>query len=474
MCMSIFKANWSLRVAFAAVLLLAAGSAYSQTSTSGRLRAGAAKVDITRESDLALPTDVIRDHVFTRVILVDDGSTCALLVNVDTAHFDDGLLQETITKAAAATGCPAQNIVISATHTHSATTGARDVTPDSFAPIEKAIVSAAQTAKSRLAPARVGYGTTKLDLNVNRDLFNSKFEWREEPNPDGLSDKTLAVVALIGADEVPIGVYLNYPMHPVNFFMSGVLSADFPGEAARYVEELFDNRAVAVFSQGAAGDQDPKLFLSPSTLFVARRFLSEPRRFVETVGPQPTPWGAAGGGRKPVPPENMAAYKKFIANTSNYVVMLGTQIGSSAVQVMREMRPTDAARIRAAQDTVTCPGRDRVQTPNQPRENVLPEYKDGPDVKIRVGLLRIGDIHFVTVNGEVYTRIAMRLKAESPASQTMMVTVANGRANSGYIYSDDAFGSLVFQVVGSRLKPGCAEAKIVSKAIELMHRSDQP
>jgi hypothetical protein len=35
---------------------------------------------------------------------------------------------------------------------------------------------------------------------------------------------------------------MNYAMHPVNFFQSGVLSADFPGEAARYIEELFDSR----------------------------------------------------------------------------------------------------------------------------------------------------------------------------------------------------------------------------------------
>jgi neutral ceramidase len=127
-----------------------------------------------------------------------------------------------------------------------------------------AIVSAADAAKAKLAPVRVGYGRTHLDLNVNRDLFDSKQEWRQQPNPDGASDKTLSVVEFVGADNVPIGVYLNYGMHPINFYLSGVISADFPGEAARYVEELFDNKAVAVFSQGASGDQNPRLGYSPS------------------------------------------------------------------------------------------------------------------------------------------------------------------------------------------------------------------
>ena len=52
------------------------------------------------------------------------------------------------------------------------------------------------------------------------------------------------------------------------------------------------------------------------------------------------------------------------------------------------------------------------------------------------GSRRIGDIHFATVNGEVYSQIAMRLKANAPASKTMVVTLANGSGNSGYIYSD--------------------------------------
>ena len=65
------------------------------------------------------------------------------------------------------------------------------------------------------------------------------------------------------------------------------------------------------------------------------------------------------------------------------------------------------------------------------------------------------------------------LKAEAPATKTIVVTLANGSANSGYIYSDEAYSHLTFQVIGSRLKPGCAEGKIVSTAIALMHRSGQ-
>jgi hypothetical protein len=44
----------------------------------------------------------------------------------------------------------------------------------------------------------------------------------------------------------------------------------------------------------------------------------------------------------------------------------------------------------------------------------------------------------------------------------MLVTLTNGMANSGYVPTDDAFGRYTFQVLGSALKPGCAESKILN------------
>jgi hypothetical protein len=275
----------------------------AQTPAAGRLRAGAAKVDITpKESDLKVATDSIRDHLFARAIVVDDGATCAVLVGLDLGGAPNQIVDDATARASRSTGCPAQNFIISATHTHSSNTGGLGQGPPLAKTVADAIVEAANTAKSRLAPARVGYGTTKIGLNVNRDLYNSKFEWRQEPNPDGPSDKTLAVVEFVGDDNVPIGVYLNYAMHPINFYLSGVISADFPGEASRYIENLFDNRAIAIYTQGASGDQNPRDFRSGSTFMGQRAALMDPAHgaFIQTVGP-------------PAPPADQASAKGFNA-----------------------------------------------------------------------------------------------------------------------------------------------------------------
>lgn len=488
-------------------VLLAAVSPEAQTSKPGRVRAGAAMVDITpKESELAVSTDTIRDRLFVRAIVVDNGSTCAVLVGMDVGGAREPVMADALPRAVEATKCPAENFLISGTHTHSSNTGGLG---GAGAPTAKtiadAIVSAVTTAKSRLAPARVGYATTKVDLNVNRDLFNSRLEWRQQPNPNGPSDKTLAVVSFIGEDYRPIGVYMNYAMHPVNFYNRGVISADFPGEASRYIEDLYGNGAVAIFSQGPSGDQNPRLterglktIGAPAAAGGGRgaaapavqgagtpagRGAGAPAgRGAGTPAP-PAPAtnsgrgfnpAAAQAGRAPVPAAELAEHKESLARTSAVVVMMGTMIGESAIHAMRnQVTPVDTALIWGGQEVFSCPGRVRRDAANPARENVFPGYDDGPDVNLKVGLLRIGDINFVSVNGEVYTNIGLRLKAEAPAAKTMMVTLANGAAGSGYIYSDDAYHHLTFQVIGSRLKPGCAEGKIVSTAIGLMHKSGQ-
>ena len=153
----------------------------------------------------------------------------------------------------------------------------------------------------------------------------------------------------------------------------------------------------------------------------------------------------------------------------------GAIIGESSINALRYGVPglTDNASIAGAQETFQCPGRDRLDKDDPIREGALPPYADGAPVSIKVGVLRIGDIYLNSVNGEVYNDIAAHLKAEAPAAKLMMVTLANGAANSGYIYSDEAGSHLTFQVIGSRLKPGCAEDKIISTSLSLIGKVGQ-
>jgi hypothetical protein len=444
------------------------------------LRAGAAEVDITpRPVELPVKTDTIRDHLFVRAIVVDSGNRCAVIVGMDQGSTRNEVYDAAVPRIVSSTGCAAENILISSTHTHSgATNGLSGASkPETVA---DAIVKAATEAKSKLKPARVGYGRTTIDLNVNRDLFNSKLEWRQEPNPAGASDKTLSVIEFIGTDYVPIAVYMNYAMHPINFYLSGVISADFPGEASRYIEDHFDHRTVAIFTQGTSGDQNPLLRDWSNWNINAWRGENPPSG-PEQIGAPPAPVkpsnfnpAAAQAGLKAVPDADLAGYRNAIERTGADVAMMGALIAEKTLYLMRhDIQPVANAPIWGGQENFTCPGRDRQDKENPIRENGMPPYKDGPDVNLRVSLVRLGNIYITGVDGEVYTNIGLKLKAEAPASKVIISTLTNGMANSGYIYSDDAYSHLTFQVIGSRLKPGCAEDKIVNSALNLMKKSEE-
>jgi hypothetical protein len=53
-----------------------------------------------------------------------------------------------------------------------------------------------------------------------------------------------------------------------------------------------------------------------------------------------------------------------------------------------------------------------------------------------------------------------------------MATLTNGLALTGYIPHDEAFAQNTFEVVSSRLKPGCAETAIIEGLLDLEQASE--
>jgi neutral ceramidase len=450
---------------FVVLTLFAGHRAFAQ----GDLRVGAARVDITPPSDPASPPSGKYEHekLYLRAIVIDNGSARAALVGADQGGLSEVIWQTASKQIAAELNCPIENIVMSATHTHSGWgaggfPGMRGLKPDPNAPpppIVGQIVDAVRQAKAKLQPARVGFGTGNSYLNVNRDTVDSETHlWTQAPNLEGSSDKTVAVVEFRTPNGQPIAVYMDYAMHPVNGFLAGITSADFAGAASRYVEQAFDDKMVAVFVQGASGDQNP-LYLRAGTNAMASRGGIPITGYVMTREPVEAP--IRDEKVKAVPPD-----PKVRDVLERVMDSEGVLLGEEVIRVISNIKRLEASpSISAEQKTVTCPGRKRTDTA---REGTPGSYEDGDSVSIRLGVLRIGNIALTSVDGEVYSEIAKRLKRESPMANTFMVTLANGAANSGYIPNDTAFGALTFQVLGSRLKPGCAETAIVNGLSDLI------
>jgi hypothetical protein len=307
----------------------------------------------------------------------------------------------------------------------------------------------------------MGYGTGVSYINVNRQIVDPQTgRWWEGPNYDGPSDKTVAVMKFETAAGEPIAVYYNYAVHAVLAGQLDQVSADIPGAASRYVEDSFDGAVVALWSSGAAGDQNPIYFQQTYDLRDIR-IKDYARRGVDISNAMP-PGGEGLNRQDPTVARLMNQQRQMVSS-------MGQFLGEEVLHVMRGIVRADrAVPLHGGFVTVSCPGRERT---NQGRAGFEGTYQDGPPVELRLGLLRVGDVMIGAVNGEVFNPIAQRLKRESPYKATMMATLTNGAARSGYIPDDESFGKYTFEVLSSRLKPGCAESAIVNGILGLIEGS---
>ncbi len=232
-------------------------------------------------------------------------------------------------------------------------------------------------------------------------------------NPEGVSDKTVAVIRFDTVSGQPIAIYANYAVHgtvlgPGNF----QVSSDLPGAASRAVEKHYGDSVVAPWTSGAAGDQDP--IYRTGTDF-----------------------------------RNVAA--------------LGQILADEIVRVSGSITTSEPGRLRGFQKTISCPGKRTVQPPGPNREY---QIEDADPVSIRLSLLMIHDIALAGVSGEVLTNIGLRLKRESSLNRTILVTHTNG--SSGYLPDDAAYDQVSYEIITTRVKRGCAEDGIVNGFREMM------
>ncbi len=418
------------RVALYCCTLLLALASAAVPADLGSLRAGASRVDITPASDAALPMSgysgrtegfkSIHDPLHVRTIVVDDGGEQAALITCEVLYFTPPLWERITQRITEQTRIRRDNILLSSVHTHAAPTLAAPP-GGQLAPrqaeyvdmLEKSIVESVRQAQTRLQPARAGFGTGKTLVNTNRRARDGEGGWMLGNNPEGVSDKTVAVVRLESATGEPIAIFSNYGVHGTVLGPGNLqISADLPGAAARFVERHYGDKVVAPWTSGTAGDQDP----------------------IYRVG-----------------------------TDFRNVTALGAILGEEIVRVADSIKTSPRGRIRAMQSVVTCPGKRTVQAPAPGKEY---RFEDADPVPIRLSLLVINDIAIAGISGEVLTNIGLRIKKEAPFNHTVVVTQCNGA--SGYLPDDAAYDQVSYEITATRVKRGCAEKSIVDGFLLMM------
>jgi len=266
------------------------------------LRAGAATSNITP----SLGDDIIggftpirathvHDELHARCLVLDDGKTKLALVVCDLLGISPLISEEARKEIAAQAKIPPECVMISATHTHSATSAlGRDrpaaglMLDDYQRFVARRIADGVLRAANDLRPAEIAFGT----VDVPEHVFNRRWKMREgtvpenpfggidkvkmnppagSPNliePAGPTDPTVSFFMVREPEGSPISLFATYSLHYVGGVGEGHISADyfamFSEQMKRLLEVEHQSPAfIAMMANGTSGDINNINFKQP-------------------------------------------------------------------------------------------------------------------------------------------------------------------------------------------------------------------
>ena len=296
----------ALLLPLAAAVLLGLGSVASAADApASKLLAGAATSNITPELGidivggfLPFPATHIHDELHARCLVLDDGKTKLALVVCDLLALHRCVSIEARKLIEEATGIPAANVLIAATHTHSAG-NAIGAPPRGFYSdheltdyqrfVARRIADGVRRAINDLRPAEIAFGTVEVPEHVfNRRWFmkegtvpvtpfgGTKDKVKMNPpggspdlvEPAGPTDPTVSFIALREPAGRLISVYSAYSLHYVGGVGEGHISADYYGMYCEALKKLqhggeSDPPFVAMMANGTSGDINNNNFRTP-------------------------------------------------------------------------------------------------------------------------------------------------------------------------------------------------------------------
>lgn len=400
------------------------------------LRAGAAAVDITpTRFPVNMPggfsenlAEKAHDPLHARALVLADGRTTVALVVVDNL----GIARETADEARmlAVRRCALlpEQVLISATHTHSAPP-ANAVTGR---PVEVAyrkqlidgIVEAIARAHAALRPAAVGAAAHPLPEEVfNRRWFVTPGAMPLNPfggrdlvkmNPGTAADTLLTPagptdpdVTVLSVQEAKSGkaiaLYANYALHYVGGIPPRQVSADYFGEFARLMPSRVQPAPgfVALLSNGASGDINN------------------------------LPFGVTRPPREPFEQVRIVAQKTadaaWLARRKIATHRADVRLGLRQREVTLRLRRPTTEQITRARAILAGKGKEALPPLAESYARRTLALAEGPEtLKVPLQAVRIGELALCAIPFEVFVEIGLELKRRSPFPRTAVIGLANG------------------------------------------------
>jgi len=427
-------------------------------------RAGAAVADITPQKwpvDLVgnffpRPATKAWDSLHARALVLDNSSTKIAFVMVDSCYCSRNLFDEAKRRAAELTGIAAEQMLMAATHTHSAprTKDRHDwkSDPDYVEHVIRGIVSAVQQAHANRIQAEIGIGTAQLPEEVfNRRWFMKPVAGAMPPDPFGETTDQVRMNPPRGRDVLdrpagptdpeicfltvrtpqgrPLALLANYSLHYVGGVPGGGVSSDYFGEFAQQIEmRLFPAPGRGPQADVSGPREEPLRDTLPPFVGILSNGTSGDINNINFLEPRP----------RAKPFERIRIVASRVADRVSGAleqveyqawVPLGMAQSEMTLAVRRptEFQLAQSRKILAEKDDSRLPHRFSKTYAGWAVE--LHEHAGTEDIIVQA--IRIGDLGVVSIPCETFVEIGLRLKQDSPFKSTFTIELANG--HYGYL-----------------------------------------
>ena len=402
------------------------------------LKAGAAVVDITPKDSQFLYgypyverySIGVHDPLFSSALYLSDGRTEVMFVANDGIFAGKQVTQRARQRIEEAVGVPACNIMITATHTHSAPNTVDYLSCESDPAVPKAdqkyvqlfedgIVGAALEAYNKAQPALVGLAIADgTGVGTNRR------------DPSGPSDPEVPVLMVKAADgDAWIAGMVVYSMHPTVLHEdSKLVSGDFPGMTRLYLQQhVLGEGCPLLYHTGPEGNQSPRHVTRGNTFAEAKRLGEMLGQAIAKVIPEITY----------TPSVSLKSYQRFIDLPKRMFpsVAEAETKRERALEKLEHLRRTNAPRQETRTAECDWFGAEETLTLAQAAEDGRLDASYDSCLPAEVQILKIGQWAFVGWPGEVFVEYGLAVKRRH--RDTFVINLANGDLQ-GYIVTEEA------------------------------------